>query len=307
MDLFDARELNRWNIDLNLLPPGSLIEFQKTTFWKRYKWQMLGVSFLLFFQAALIFQLLFQRVHLKNAENRSRQAIFDLQTSQSQLRQLSDCLIEAQEQERRRVARELHDDFNQNLALLAVKLDMLRQQLPQTNTEVEAKFDELTAQVRELSTALHDLSHELHPLKLEQLGLETATRSLCQEISASHPLEIQFVSRNVPRGIPSEKALCLYRIVQESLRNILKHSGADSAKIELSTEPGDILLEVQDGGVGFDTSLLGTQNGLGFISMQERLRLIGGEIEIESAPAQGTKIRVRVPLHSQESQKKSQT
>jgi signal transduction histidine kinase len=296
VDLFDARELERWEIDPALLPSGSIIEFQDPSFWERFKWHILGVCLLLFLQAALIFGLLFQRVHLKSAENRSRQAILDLETSESQLRQLSNRLIEAQEQERRRVARELHDDFSQSLALLAVRLDMLRQHFPKTNAESEAKFEELTAQVRELSSALHELSHELHPLKLEQLGLETSVRSLCQEISANHSLRIQFVSRSLPRGIPSETALCLYRIVQESLRNVLKHSRAQEATIDMTAESGRISLMVKDGGVGFDTTLLGSQEGLGFISMRERLRLIDGEIEIASAPAQGTKIQVRVPL-----------
>jgi signal transduction histidine kinase len=306
VDLFDARELERWNIDPARLPPGSTIEFQKPNYWKRFKWQILGVSLLLFLQVALIFRLLFQRTHLKSAESRSRKAISDLETSESQLRQLSNRLIEAQEQERRRMARELHDDFSQNLALLAVRLDMLRQYLPKTNNGSEAKFDELAAQVRELSSALHDLSHELHPLKLEQLGLDTSIRSLCQEISANHPLTIQFVSRDIPRKVPSETALCLYRIVQESLRNILKHSRAQEAAIELTAESGSMLLEVKDGGIGFDTSLLGSQDGLGFISMRERLRLIGGRIEIVSVRGQGTKIHVQVPLTLSEKENHSQ-
>ena len=417
--VFDARQLNRWNIDPSLLPPESIVQFQEPNYWERYQWQILGVSALLILQGALIFGLLFQRVHWKNAENRFRlavesapygmvmvntdgkivlanpqleklfgyapaevvgrpveilvpemfreshsqdrkaffqapeirlmgvgreitgrrkdgtvfaveiglsplktkkglcvlasvvditerqQAIENLRTSKRQLRQLTNRLIEAQEQERRRIARELHDDFNQNLALLSVKLDLLRQSVPKLNGDVGVKFDEISAQVRDLSSALHQLSHELHPLKLEQLGLETSIRSLCRELSGHHPLNIEFVARQVPRSIPSEIALCLYRIVQESLRNILKHSGSREAHIDLVANNGEIRLEIADSGSGFDMRLLETQGGLGFISMRERLGLVGGEIEIESNPCQGTKIHVRVPFPSSEMRTKT--
>ncbi len=302
--MFDDRQLQRFEIDPALLPPGSIVQFQDLSFWERFRWRILGISMFMILQAILIFGLLFQRVKWRRVENRFRQAIEDLKTSQHQLRQLSVRLIEVQEQERRRIARELHDDFNQTLALLAVKLDMLRQKPPRSQGELEIKLNELSSQVRDLSSALHELSHELHPLKLEQLGLVTSIQSLCKEVFQNHSLKIEFHAEQTSISVPPEIALCLYRIVQESLRNIIKHSGAKEAKIRMTADKNEFRLEIADRGNGFDTARLGKQGGLGFISMQERLRLVGGVMFINSQPFQGTTIQIRVPLLSSESRQK---
>jgi PAS domain S-box-containing protein len=225
-----------------------------------------------------------------------RQAEEGLRTSQRQLRQLSGRLIGAQETERRRIARELHDDFNQSLALLSVEMDILRRKLPESAEELGPRVEELCARVRQLSSSIHELSHELHPLKLEQLGLVAAIRGLCKEMSESHDLAIEFIADGVPDGVSADTALCLYRVVQESLRNVIKHSRAKDACVTLSGTVNEICLRIVDNGAGFDARSVVGRGGLGLISMRERLRLVGGKIAIDAHAARGTQIDVRVPL-----------
>jgi PAS domain S-box-containing protein len=218
----------------------------------------------------------------------------DLRTSQRELRLLTGRLLEAQEVERRRIARELHDDLNQGLALLSVELDLLAQKPSASPQEVADHVRELSTRVKELSSAVHDLSHQLHPSKLEQLGLVAAVRGLCKELAQHHGLDAKFTHWDVPPEIPETTALCLYRIVQEALRNVVKHSGTDHAVVELSGTPDGIHLRVSDDGAGFDPATAGN-GGLGLVSMRERLHLVGGEIAIDSRPSGGTRIDVCVP------------
>jgi signal transduction histidine kinase len=287
--LFDARQLKRWQIREADLPPGSDIRFRMPSFWGRYKWQILSVISLCVLQTALIIGLLIHRSHrLKSEEH--------LRTSQRQLQQLSNSLIDAQETERRRIARELHDDFNQTLALLSVELDLLRQQPPPSADELGRRVRVLSDRVRKLSSSMHELSHELHPLKLEQLGLVAAIRSLCQDVSESHGLAIEFALQRIPDSIPGDVALCLYRIVQEALRNVIKHSGAKAAAVRLDASQEELHLTIADSGIGFHPSGRGGHDGLGLISMRERLRLVGGRLSLQSQPSRGTEVHVHVPL-----------
>jgi signal transduction histidine kinase len=206
-------------------------------------------------------------------------------------------LLEAQEGERRRIARELHDDLNQSLALVALELDLLGQAPPTSPAEVADRMQELSARVRELSTSVHDLSHQLHPSKLEQLGLAAAIGGLCKELTQCHSLEVKFTHHHLePVVIPPDTALCLYRIAQEALRNVVKHSGSRHAAVELSGAADSIRLRVTDDGVGFEPGSVGGNGGLGLVSMRERLTLVGGEIAIDSHPSDGTQIDVRVPV-----------
>jgi signal transduction histidine kinase len=144
---------------------------------------------------------------------------------------------------------------------------------------------------------VHDLSHQLHPSKLEQLGLVASVRGLCKELTQSHGLPVAFTHDGFPEVIPEDAALCLYRIVQEALRNVLKHSGARHARVELSRS-GEMmcLLQVVDDGAGFDPGSIRAREGLGLVSMRERLHLVNGSIVITSRPSGGTRIEVRVPL-----------
>jgi PAS domain S-box-containing protein len=228
-----------------------------------------------------------------------RRAEDGLRASRRELQLLTGRLLEAQEAERRRVARELHDDLNQGLALLSVEIDLLGQRPPASAAEVAARMRDLTTRVKELSSSVHDLSHQLHPSKLEQLGLVAAVRGLCKELKQHHGLEVNFTHDDVPEEIPEATALCLYRIAQEALRNVVKHGGTDRAEVELSGTPEAIRLRVSDEGAGFVPAARGN-GGLGLVSMRERLNLVGGEIAIDSRPGGGTRIDVRVPVPAPE-------
>jgi two-component system, LuxR family, sensor kinase FixL len=209
---------------------------------------------------------------------------------------LSGRLIDAQETERKRLARELHDDLSQNLAFLAVELDIFGQKPPVASNDVSKRMQELSTQVRNMSSSVHRLSHELHPAKLEQLGLMAAVRGFCRDFSSAHNVAIEFVPHDVPRSVPDDIALCLYRVVQEGLQNVVKHSGATSAKVELSCGDSELCLVVSDRGRGFDSSVKTHEGSLGLISMRERVRLVRGRISVQSRKGEGTRIMVQVPL-----------
>jgi PAS domain S-box-containing protein len=209
---------------------------------------------------------------------------------------LSGRLIYAQESERMRLARELHDDLNQSLALLAVELDLFGQKPPAAGSAVTGRMQEFSALVRNLSSGVHRLSHELHPAKLEQLGLVAAVRGFCRELGAARKVEIEFEPHETPRSLPDDIALCLYRVVQEGLQNVVKHSGANRAKVELMADENEVCLVVSDQGSGFDASRATSGSSLGLVSMRERVRLMRGHISVQSKRGEGTRIQVQVPL-----------
>jgi PAS domain S-box-containing protein len=219
----------------------------------------------------------------------------ELRENQGQLRVLTGRLLESQETERRRIARELHDDLNQSLALLSLELDLLAERPPESPLELAGRMQELSARVKQLSSSVHELSHQLHPAILEQLGLVAAIRRLCKD-TQSNGLQIEFSHHQVPPEIPSETALCLYRIVQEALRNVVKHSGAHHASVAMGGTGHAICLQISDDGTGLNGGLADGKAGLGLVSMRERLNLVKGEIAIDSPPSGGTQIDVRVPL-----------
>jgi signal transduction histidine kinase len=225
-----------------------------------------------------------------------RQAEEGLRESQRELQVLTGRLLHSQETERRRIARELHDDLNQSLALLSVDLDLLSQKPLESGNQLGGRIQELSARVKELSSSVHSLSHRLHPSKLEQLGLLAAVRSLCKELTQSHSLPIAFTHHGVPDTLPDDTALCLYRIAQEALANVVKHSGARQARVELIRGAGTVSLRIADDGAGFDPEIVDGNGGLGLVSMRERLRLVGGQITIDSRQSGGTRIAVSVPL-----------
>ena len=211
---------------------------------------------------------------------------------------LSGLLIHAQEAERMRIARELHDDLSQSLALLAVELDLLGQR-PPVSSVVSERMQELSAQVRNLSSGVHRLSHELHPAKLEQLGLAAAVRGFCKELGTAHQIAVECVFHNVPRELPDDIALCIYRIVQEGLQNVVKHSDATTATVTLQADEKELRLEISDQGNGFDSAPATGNSSLGLVGMRERVRLVQGKISIRSGKGEGTAIEVRVPLPAQ--------
>lgn len=206
-------------------------------------------------------------------------------------------LMQAQEQERARIARELHDDIGQRLALLAVELEQLHQSIPEV-PEVRGRIGELQERASAIATDIQSLSHELHSSKLEYLGLMAAMRSFCQEFGAQQKVETDFKSHDVPSPLPTDISLCLFRVLQEALYNSTKHSGVRHFSVELWGTRDEIHLAVSDSGIGFDREAAKQGRGLGLISMEERLRLLGGTFSIESQLKRGTTIHARLPLSS---------
>ncbi len=222
--------------------------------------------------------------------------ITDRKFSETSLRELSGRLIHAQEEERTRIARELHDDLSQRMALLNVGLEQLKQSMTHLSAASRGQLHNIAEISEEVSSIIHNLSHQLHPSKLDTLGLVTSVASLCREFSTQYHLQAAFSHHGFPRQIPKDATLCLFRIVQEALRNVVKHSGAVEAQVELSAHSDAIDLCVSDSGTGFSPESAQAYAGLGLVSMRERLRLIGGQLLVESEPSHGTRIRVHVPL-----------
>ena len=212
------------------------------------------------------------------------------------LLEVSGRLIAAQEEERARIARELHDDLSQRMAMLEIGLDQLKQKLSTLSPSLKKQLEDINQIATEVSSYIHHLSHKLHPSKLNNLGLVATLHGLCKELSEQHNLKVHFTYHNIPRAIPSDVSLCLYRISQEALWNIVKHSSAREGKLELSGYAEEIDLCISDAGTGFDPETAKEKTGLGLISMRERLRAVGGQLSVESEPSHGTQICARVPL-----------
>jgi PAS domain S-box-containing protein len=206
-------------------------------------------------------------------------------------RQLAGRLIVSQEAERQRIARELHDDVSQKIALLMLNLESLASR---SGIERE-KFRDVSDRVNEIASDLHQLSHELHPSKLHALGLVAAVESLCRDCSRAHDIQVAFSHTGVPPTIDQEISLCLYRIVQEALHNVARHSQARRARVRLTRDNDALVLRIADSGVGFDPQVM-THAGLGLVSMRERATVLSGQLTIDAYPGGGTRVDVRIPL-----------
>ena len=222
--------------------------------------------------------------------------VTDQRMAQEALEKVSGQLIEAQEKERSRLARELHDDFSQRLALLSIGLGQLWKTLPKSDAKDRAKVQEMLKGTRELASDLHALSHQLHSSRLEHVGVVSALGGLCKEFSEKHKIEIQFSERDLPVNMPKEVDLCLFRVAQEALNNIVKHSQANSAHVEISANPSGVRLRIRDDGRGFDSDGVNSDAGIGLTGMRERIRLVGGSLLVTSEPTRGTEILAQVPL-----------
>lgn len=224
--------------------------------------------------------------------------IFDItehKRAQEALAGLSGRLIQAQEEERTRIARDLHDDINQRVALIAVRLDSLRSN-PSLSIEVLQELGDVTEQLADLGLDVQALSHRLHSPKLAYLGLAAAASGLCTEVSSRSKVRIDFQADNVPRHLAKEISLCLFRVLQEALQNAIKHSGSTEFSVSLTNGSKEVELTVHDSGRGFDVDEALTHGGIGLLTMQERLKSVNGTLSIESGSCRGTTIRARVPL-----------
>ncbi len=205
-------------------------------------------------------------------------------------------LIEAQEGERQHIARELHDDISQRLALLSIDLQALADARPRSSSELRDRTEKLLERIFEISKDVHALSHRLHSSKLQTMGLVAAMRDFCSEFTAQQEVTIDFLHSDVPNPLPADISLCLFRILQEALYNGAKHSGVQHFHAELQGVSGALLLTIKDSGVGFDPGAAMKNRGLGLISMRERVGLVKGTISIASKPTLGTEIKVRIPV-----------
>lgn len=206
-------------------------------------------------------------------------------------------LIEAHEDERTWIARELHDDVNQRLALVAVNLDVLNRDIPLSATEAKDRASEIKHQIKELGIDVQALSHRLHSSKLEYLGLSAAARAFCREFSERKGVRIEFSTENIPKSLPKELALCLFRVLQEALQNAAKHSGSQDYEVSLTYASNEVLLTVTDTGCGFNMEEALKTPGLGITSMRERLKIVDGELRIDSQTNRGTVVHATVPFH----------
>jgi signal transduction histidine kinase len=205
-------------------------------------------------------------------------------------------LIEAQESERARIARDLHDDIGQRLALLALTLEEARGLLPEgSRGDAPRCLDALRSQTTDIIAEVQALSHQLHPPRLLHLGVAAAMRGFCEELSGQSAA-IDFRAENVPANVPPDVSLCLFRVLQEALHNAVRHSQVRHVDVHLRGTGDAVHLTVRDRGVGFDVEDANRGKGLGLTSMRERLKLVGGELLIESNSTRGTTVAARVPL-----------
>jgi PAS domain S-box-containing protein len=221
--------------------------------------------------------------------------ITERKLAEATLSNVSRKLIEAQEQERIRIGRELHDDIGQRLALLAVELQQLREH-PLVVPRVRSRVGKLQKQVSQIANDTQSLSHQLHSAKLQYLGLTAAMRGFCRELSEQQKAEIDFKAHDVPDPLSEDISLCFFRVLQEALHNAVKHSGVGHFEVRLWGTSDEVHLTVKDSGAGFDREAAKATQGIGLISMEERVKLVNGTLSIESQPKRGATIHARVPL-----------
>lgn len=224
-----------------------------------------------------------------------------LRESHDKLLDLSGRLISAQDQERRRMSRELHDAFTQELAALTTESRLVKRELPPQARAAAQKVEEIAHRIGRLAIHIQQMSRRLHPAILDDLGLVSALRSECHGFSQLYGIQAEFKSGRIPQSVPANTALCIYRITQESLQNVAKHSGSSKVRVDLDVKSGEIRLGIRDSGRGFDLQAQKRRKrGLGLIGMEERARLVGGILKIESDAKKGTRVMVRIPLKDEQ-------
>jgi len=289
----DWRQLRRWGISEARVPAGTSVLFREPGVWDRYRSYIMGSMVLLLTQTTLIAALLVQRSKRRKIELELRDSQTQLRASYDRIQHLGRRLLHEQEEERARVARELHDDVCQQLGCLVLELEILRRE-----DQHRRKADRVLADVVDLAQdamkSLRDLSHQLHSAKLQMVGLVSAIRGLANDLSGPG-LRIAFSHEAVPTGLPDDVALCLFRVVQEALRNIVKHSAATDASVQLRGQEHGLVLSISDNGVGFHLDDSRTK-GLGLLSISERLQSVGGRLDIWSRPGSGTQLEIVVPI-----------
>ena len=216
-------------------------------------------------------------------------------THTREIQALAARLLTAQEEERRRVSRELHDHLCQQLASLAMDMGGLASGAA-LNTQAQSRLKSLQVRAIKASEETRHIAYELHPSVLDDLGVVASLRSLAKEFSNQDGIAVDFASQALPNSLPLEIASCLYRVAQESLQNIARHSGAKHSSITIAVENGAVILKVADDGSGFDLQAVRGRGGLGLVGMEERTRLVNGKLPVDSRPGRGTRIALSIPL-----------
>ena len=224
--------------------------------------------------------------------------ITDLKAARATLANLNARLIQAQEQERTRLARELHDDVCQRMTVMALDLQHLGERIPENDSAARGELLTLYDEMTMLGRDVNSMSHRLHSSKLELLGLPAAGDTFCKEIEKHHGVKVEFVHEGMPAQLREGVAVALFRVLQEALSNAVKHSGASEYHVSLRRIDHELQLEVVDYGRGFDAAAAIAKSGIGLITMQERIKLVNGQVVIDSSPATGTTVRASVPLES---------
>lgn len=280
--MFDWRQMQRWGITDERLPAGSIVQYERMSLWRQHRNLILTALTAMLLQAALIATLLWERGRRRRAEARALT--------------LSGQVIQATESERSRIARELHDDISQRLALLSIEIDQFAGSAKAKEGGTAADAKTFSTKTKAIADDIHQLAKELHPTTLKMLGLSSAVRAFCAELEARHDIPISLRETSSLRDLPEGAAISLYRVVQEALQNVVKHSGAKEATVTFSSEDDYASVRIEDNGRGFDTGHI--RNGIGLDGMRERLRLVGGTFKIDSRPGAGTRIEARIPKGS---------
>ncbi|MFZ1672754.1 MAG: sensor histidine kinase [Nitrospira sp.] len=234
---------------------------------------------------------------LRESERSLKVSQQELQQSREELRALAGQLLTAQEGERRRIARDLHDDVNQRLAMLAMDLRRIEKGDQADPAAVASMVRSITGRLTAVSDDVRQMAYRFHPSILDDLGLTKAVRRLVDDFSASTGIQAVYVHHDPVSPVPTDLATCVYRIAQESLNNVARHARASEVEVELICDEGRVTLSIRDNGVGFDPLQVSQMRGrLGVLSMKERVRLVGGTLDVTTAPGRGTHIEVDVPL-----------
>jgi len=295
--LYDWRQLKRWGIAESDLPQGSIVRYRDQSFYNLYYWYIWGVIALIVFETLLINFLLIHRSRRRRAERELQRTHHALLESQDDFRNLAGKLLSVQESERQKLAREMHDDLTQRLAVLAIDAGIMEQKFQDSEDPALETLRSIRERLVDLSRDVHAISRQLHPSILEDLGLADAIKSECRSFSRREGIAVDYQTESMPLRIPKDVSISIYRIVQEGLRNVAKHAaGTMQLQVSLTGMDDSIFLTIKDQGVGFDLKEAEKKRGLGLVSMQERVRFIQGNISIESQPGKGTVIKVRAPL-----------
>ena len=294
--LFDWQQMQRWGIDEARLPVGSAIRFRESSIWQRYRAVIIVTGVVVLLQMFLIVALLLETSVRRRAQIALRDNEAVLKARTDQVRDLAGQLITAQEVERARIARELHDDIGQRIAAFAISISGLkRQPLVQATAGLRDEVASLQTRTIDLSESVRHLSHDLHPATLQHAGIAAVLRSHCEEFAKLHGSEVVVNADLEPNAVDAPVALCLFRVTQEALQNIARHSSARHVQVSLTRTETSVELSIADDGSGFDPGRADLGGGgLGLQSIRERVRMARGRLVIDSAPGRGTTVWVSV-------------